>query len=268
MAETAYSTLAAQKLVAAVQRLRVRLAAPTTVAVLIDGDNVSPRIIPALFNHIARIGEPTVRRVYVNIAGRGAKWSAAIADQSLSPVQVSSVSSGKNAADIALTIDAMDLVHSKRVKTFVIVSSDADFTRLATRIREQGYVVHGYGAAHTPVSFQRACSSFMHLEELMTRGASTAGGAGKWKMAPTDAEATLVLAVLRLGGGSDDVDLSKLGEYLRRHEPCFDPRVYRSRTLGELVDKLESFDLVSDTGRRMVRLRLGRARNQPTSVPR
>lgn len=106
------------------------------------------------------------------------------------------------------------------------------------------------------------------MEELGVWGASGAGRAGKWKLAPTDAEATLVLAVLRLGGGEEDVDLSRLGEYLRRHEPHFDPRVFRCRTLGELVDKLESFDLVSYAGTKMVRLHLGGARNQPTSVPR
>jgi uncharacterized protein (TIGR00288 family) len=233
----------AQKLFEAIRSLRWRPTASPKVAVLIDGDNVSPKIVSALFNHIACIGDPTTRRVYVNVAGRGNKWSAAMADQSLSPVHVSSVSSGKNAADIALTIDAMDLIHSKRADAFVIVSSDADYTRLATRIREAGYAIHGYGAAHTPVSFQRACSSFMHLEELGTGAASGAGRAGKWKLAPTDAEATLVLAVLRLGGGSDAVDLSRLGEYLRRHEPYFDPRVFRCRTLSELVDKLESLDL-------------------------
>lgn len=267
MADATSGTSVPNKLLTAVRRLRWRLGAPTKVAVLIDGDNVSPKIVPALFNHIARIGDPTVRRVFVNVAGRGAKWSAAIVDRSLSPVHVSSVSTGKNAADIALTIDAMDILRNRRVDAFVIVSSDSDYARLATRIREEGHAVHGYGAAHTPVSFQRACSSFMHLEELGVGGASGAGRAGKWKLAPTVAEATLVLAVLRLGGGEEDVDLSRLGEYLRRHEPHFDPRVFRCRTLGELVDKLESFDLISDSGSKFVRLRIGTARNQSTSVP-
>lgn len=267
MADAASSAFTIKKLVAAVQSHRWRLAAPTKVAVLIDGDNVSPKIVPALFNHIARIGDPTVRRVFVNVAGRGAKWSAAMVDRSLSPVQVSSVSTGKNAADIALTIDAMDILHSRRVDAFVIVSSDSDYARLAVRIREEGHAVHGYGAAHTPVSFQHACSTFMSLEELGAGGASGSGRAGKWKLAPTDAEAILVLAVLRLGGGSDDVDLSRLGEYLRRHEPHFDPRVFRCRTLGELVEKLDSFDVVSVRGMKMVRLRVGGAGNQSTSVP-
>lgn len=256
-----------QKAVAAIRGLRWPLKATAKVAVLIDGDNIGPKIVPVLFSHIARIGDPIVKRVYVNIAGRGARWSAAMVDRSLSPVHVSSVSPGKNAADIALTIDAMDLLHARRVDTYVIVSSDADYSRLATRIREEGYAVHGYGAAHTPMSFQRACTNFLLLEELGTSGASGAGPVSKWKLAPTDAEAMLVLAVLRLGGGSQDVHLSKLGEYLSRNEPHFDPRAFRCRTLGELVEKLESFDLISDTRSKLVHLRLGGARNQPTSVP-
>lgn len=257
----------ARKALAALTGFRWRPFTSTNVAVLIDGDNVSPKIVLALFNHIARIGDPTVRRVYTNIAGSGNKWSPVMAGRSLSPVHVSSVSPGKNAADIALTIDAMDLLHSGRVDAFAIVSSDADFTRLATRIREEGYAVHGYGDAQTPASFQRACSSFLFLSELGAGGESSPGGAGKWKLAPTDAEATLVLAVLRLGGGSADVNLSRLGEHLRRHEPHFDPRVYRCRTLGELVDKLDAFDVVTNSGVKFVRLRIKGARNQSTSVP-
>ena len=268
MIESVLGIAAVRKVMEAIRRLVWPPSASTKVAVLIDGDNVSPRVVPALFNHVARIGDPTVRRVYTNIAGKGNKWSPTMGDRSLSPVHVSSVSLGKNAADIALTVDAMDLLNSGRVNAFAIVSSDADYTRLATRIREEGHVVHGYGDAHTPASFQRACSSFKFFNELGPGGASGAGGAGKWKLAPTDAEATLVLAVLRLGGGLVDVDLSKLGEHLRRHEPHFDPRVYRCRTLGELLGKLESFDVVTSSGVKSVRLRIGGARNQSTSVPR
>jgi uncharacterized protein (TIGR00288 family) len=267
MAEPAPATSALGKLLNAAQRLARPLAASTKVAVLVDGDNISPKIVPQLFNHVARIGEPTVKRVYANMTGTGARWSGAVVGRSLSPVHVSSVSQGKNAADIALCVDAMDLLHSKRVDAFAIVSSDSDFTRLATRIREDGLEVHGFGASHTPMSFQRACTSFLFVEELVLKGASGVLGSAKWKLVPTDAEALLVLAVLRLGDGMRAVDLSELGDYLRRNEPQFDPRVFRCRTLGELVDKLESFDVVSELGKKLVRLRIGGARNQPTSIP-
>ena len=255
------------RLVKALQRLRSPLAAHPKLAVLIDGDNVSPKMVPQLFNQLARVGDPTVRRVYVNVANRSAAWLGAMAIRSLSPVHVSTVSPGKNASDIALTVDAMDLLHAKRVDGFAIVSSDADFTRLAVRIREHGLAVHGYGASHTPVSFQWACTSFGFIEELVLKGASGAPASGKWTLAPTDAEALLVLAVLRLGDGKAEVDLSRLGEYLRQHEPQFDPKVFRCRSLGDLVGKLESFDLISDGERKAVRLRIGGTRNQSTSVP-
>lgn len=267
MAKPAPATSVLGKLLNAAQRLARPLAASTKIAVLIDGDNVGPKIAPQLFNHLARVGEPTVKRVYMNIVGGGGKWASTMGDQSLSAVHVSNVSQGKNAADIALSVDAMDLIYSKKVDAFAIVSSDSDFTRLAMRIREEGLAVHGFGAAHTPVSFQRACTTFMFIEELVLKGAQGTLGSAKWKLAPTDAEAMLVLAVLRLGDGVRDVDLSELGSYLRQHEPQFDPRVFRCRTLGELVDKLDSFDVISDPGGKSVRLRIGGVRNQSTSVP-
>lgn len=261
MVELAPVIAAARKVREAIGGLRRHPSASIKVALLIDGDNVSPKVVPALHNHVARFGDLTVRRVYTNIVGKGSKWLPAMGDRSLSPVHVSSVRSGKNAADIALTVDAMDLLNFGRVNAFAIVSSDADYTRLATRIREQGYAVYGYGNAQTPSTFQRACSSFMFFDELSAFGASGVGAAGKWKLAPTDAEATLVLAVLRLGGGLSDVDLSKLGEYLRRYEPRFDPRVFRCRTLGELLEKLESFEVTTNSGMKSVRLRIDGARN-------
>lgn len=126
-----------------------------------------------------------------------------MAEQSLSPVHISSVSTGKNAADLSLTIDAMDLMYARRVDAFVIVSSDPDYTRLAIRVRGGGYAVHAYDAAHAPSHFQPDCSSFLHLEDLATGAALAAERAGKWKLSPSDAEANLVLAALHLGGGSE-----------------------------------------------------------------
>ena len=213
------------------------------VALLIDGDNISPKVMPRLLERVLLLGKPTVKRVFMNLSGGGARWSGAVAARSLVPVHVQPVSDGKNATDIALTIYAMDLLHSDRVDDFAIVSSDADFARLATRITEHGCVVHGFGVKQTPESFQRACSDFTFLETLVLKGVGGPLKSARWMLEPSDAEPLLVLAVLRMGGGKRFVSLSELGNHLARYEPEFDPRVFRRRSLRELLVSLESMDV-------------------------
>ena len=131
------------------------------LAVLIDGENASARHAWAVFEAVAELGEATVRRIYGDFSnGRLASWSAAIRSYSIVPCHQPAHARGKNAADIALAIDAMDLMNRERLDGFVLVSSDSDFTRLAQRLREGGLAVYGFGESKTPPPFRAACHRF------------------------------------------------------------------------------------------------------------
>ena len=138
------------------------------LAVLIDADNASARIAAGLFEEIAKIGEASVRRIYGDFSGtRLRAWAEILSTHAIMPHQNFAYTSGKNASDIALVIDAMDLLHSGRFDGFCLVSSDSDFTRLAARIREQGVDVYGFGEQKTPESFRQACRRFVYTENLL-----------------------------------------------------------------------------------------------------
>ena len=131
---------------------------------LIDGENASARHARAVFEAAAKLGEATVRRIYGDFSnGRLASWNAAIRAFAIVPHHQPSHARGKNASDIALAIDAMDLMHRERLDGFVLVSSDSDFTRLAQRLREGGFAVYGFGECKTPQAFRNACHRFVTL---------------------------------------------------------------------------------------------------------
>ncbi|KAJ4985313.1 hypothetical protein SVAN01_09164 [Stagonosporopsis vannaccii] len=137
------------------------------IAVLIDGDNVSPRVIVGLMTEIANYGTASVRRIYgdwtrPNMNG----WKACLLDHSITPMQQFAYTTGKNATDGAMIIDAMDLLYTGRFSSFCIVSSDSDFTRLAARIREQGVTVYGFGERKTTGAFIAACDKFVYFDVL------------------------------------------------------------------------------------------------------
>ena len=130
-------------------------------AVLIDAENASPRHAGLVFEGAGRLGEATVRRIYGDFSnGRLASWSAAIRSWSIVPCHQPAQVRGKNAADIALAIDAIDLSYRERLDGFLLVSSDSDFTRLAQRLREGGFAVYGFGESKTPRAFRSACHRF------------------------------------------------------------------------------------------------------------
>src|SRR6201987_332798 len=131
---------------------------PRRFAVLIDADNTSPRIAAGLFEEIAKFGEASVRRIYGDFSSPRLKpWAEILQRFAIAPYQQFAYTTGKNASDIALVIDAMELLHSGRFDGFCLVSSDSDFTRLASRLREQGADVFGFGEQKTPESFRQAC---------------------------------------------------------------------------------------------------------------
>src|SRR4051812_20825727 len=138
------------------------------LAVLIDADNTSARIADGLFEEIAKIGEASVRRIYGDFSHtRSRAWAEILSKHAIIPQQQFAYTTGKNASDITLVIDAMDLLHSDRFDGFCLVSSDSDFTRLAARIREQGVDVFGFGEQKTPESFRQACRRFVYTENLI-----------------------------------------------------------------------------------------------------
>ena len=139
------------------------------LAVLIDADNTSPKIADALFEEVAKIGEASLRRIYGDFSkGQQAGWEKVLQRHAILAQQQFAYTTGKNSSDIALVIDAMDLLHSGRFDGFCLVSSDSDFTRLAARVREQGVDVYGIGRSTTPESFRQACTRFIFTENFVS----------------------------------------------------------------------------------------------------
>ena len=150
------------------------------LAVLIDGENASARHARAVFEAAAKLGEATVRRIYGDFSnGRLASWDAAVRSFAIVQHQQPAHARGKNAADIALVIDAMDLMYRERLDRFVLVSSDSDFTRLAQRLREGGFPVYGFGERKTPQAFRNACHRFAILGKAPNGAVQGAGGQQK-----------------------------------------------------------------------------------------
>ena len=148
-----------------------------SLAVLIDADNTSARHAHAIFEEIVKLGEANVRRIYGDFSGtRLAGWNKQIQSLAILQHQQRSDTTGKNASDIALVIDAMDLMHKGKLDGFCLVSSDSDFTRLAQRLREDGLVVYGFGERKTPEAFRSACNRFIYVDNLMEAGADKENG--------------------------------------------------------------------------------------------
>jgi len=222
------------------------------LAVLIDADNTSPRIADGLFEEIAKIGEASVRRIYGDFSGTRLKsWADILAKHGIIPHQNFAYTTGKNASDIALVIDAMDLLHSGRFDGFCLVSSDSDFTRLAARIREQGIDVYGFGAHKTPESFRQACRRFIYTENLLPGApAPDREPAPAAKALQPTADAVPILAKV-IGQIEDDggwVDLGLVGRRVANLAPDFDPRTYGHAKLSDLVQATGAFELDRSEG--------------------
>ncbi|HEY3697223.1 NYN domain-containing protein [Phenylobacterium sp.] len=226
------------------------------LAVLIDADNASPRIAQGLFEEIAKIGEASVRRIYGDFSGTRLKgWADVLSMHAIMPHQNFAYTSGKNASDIALVIDAMDLLHSGRFDGFCLVSSDSDFTRLAARIREHGVNVYGFGEQKTPESFRQACRRFVYTENLLPeagapdRPAQADTRSAVTSKSPAAARNLIRKAVAQLGDEDGWAPLGRVGQQLAALASDFDPRTYGQAKLGDLVGKAGGFELRrNDTG--------------------
>jgi uncharacterized LabA/DUF88 family protein len=216
-----------------------------------------------MMEEVAKYGTPTFKRIYgdwtkPNLAG----WKAVLLDNAVTPVQQYSYTSGKNATDAAMIIDAMDILYSGRVDGFCLVSSDSDFTRLATRLREAGMKVYGLGEKKTPGAFRAACDKFIYLEILVhghkpesAEGEKAKKGAAKGLKKPERG-----LLQLLSGSINDLADedgwafLGELGNLLLKKQPDFDPRNYGFSKLVQLIKSFAQFEIDErDTGKKNVK---------------
>ena len=235
------------------------------LAVLIDADNASSRIADGLFEEIAKIGEASVRRIYGDFSSSRSKgWADLLARHAIIPQQQFAYTTGKNASDITLVIDAMDLLHSGRFDGFCLVSSDSDFTRLAARIREQGVDVYGFGEQKTPESFRQACRRFIYTENLLP-ARNTPAAKSEDKPAPLakpqEAADVLKRVIDQMDTEDGWVNLGSFGKQLLNLASDFDPRTYGFKKLSDLVRSTDLFE-VDDPEGGSVEIRL-----KPTKKP-
>ena len=245
------------------------------LAMLIDADNAQPAVIEGLLAEVAKYGVASVKRIYGDFTStRMTQWKQVLLKYSISPVQQFAYTSGKNATDSSLIIDAMDLLYTRRFDGFCLVSSDSDFTRLAQRLREEGLMVYGFGERKTPDAFVQACDKFIYTEVLRSAapvasaapsGATKPGKTpGKRSAKPDDKKAGVTpapngagqaeAAQIASAKAGDDVPLnlirqaieeasddqgwaflSNVGNYLIKIRPDFDPRLYGYKKLSDLL---------------------------------
>lgn len=238
------------------------------LAVLIDADNAIADVIEPLLKEVAKYGTAHVKRIYGDWTNPNLnKWKSKLVDFAIQPIQQFSYTTGKNSTDSALIIDAMDLLYTQKIDGFCIVSSDSDFTRLASRIRESGLLVYGFGEKKTPPSLISACDKFVYIEILGRSEDSTPIYALK------DASDTKSESLKDVAGGAahvidsqkikshkklakllkdayeavDDEDgwanLAPLGSQLTKLSPSFDPRNYGYKKLGDLIQATDLFEV-------------------------
>jgi uncharacterized LabA/DUF88 family protein len=221
------------------------------LAVLIDADNASAKIADGLFEEIAKLGEASVRRIYGDFSSARSKaWADVLSKHAIIPQQQFAYTSGKNASDITLVIDAMDLLHSGRFDGFCLVSSDSDFTRLAARIREQGVDVFGFGEQKTPESFRQACRRFVYTENLLPGAAADEQDSAPKKSLQPPSAATPIIrkTIAQMESEVGWVPLGAVGTQLANLASDFDPRTYGFRKLSDLVRKTNAFEIEHPKG--------------------
>jgi len=222
------------------------------LAVLIDSDNTTTKVPTELvLAEIAKYGTSTIRRAYGDwTTGQLAKWKDELLPHAIQPIQQFSYTRGKNSTDSALIIDAMDILYAGNVEGFVIVSSDSDFTRLATRLRESGMTVYGIGRRDTPEAFVAACDRFIYLDLLSEAGE---------QQAPTSRRPNLKQLLSTAIGSTARDDgwsgLAEVGSYLSKSNTAFDSRDYGHSTLGKLV-RAQGYVDVQEASNGVLRVRL------------
>lgn len=223
------------------------------LALLIDADNAQPSVIEALLAEVARFGEATVRRIYGDFTSpASATWKKFLNKYSIKPIQQFAYTTGKNATDSTMIIDAMDLLYTRRFDGFCLVTSDSDFTGLALRLREEGLQVFGFGEQKTPEPFRNACHRFVFTEVLRTPATAATppptpapSNGGPISEAPEPNQLPMVkrpfpreFLIEALEKSADESGWSHLGtfgSYLQKIQPDFDSRLYGFKKLSDLV---------------------------------
>ncbi|HEX9949522.1 MAG TPA: NYN domain-containing protein [Thermodesulfobacteriota bacterium] len=217
------------------------------LAVLIDADNAQPSIIEGLLAEIAKYGTASVKRIYGDWTGPHLKsWKEVLLLYSIQPIQQFRYTVGKNSTDAAMIIDAMDLLYTNRFDGFCIVSSDSDFTKLASRIREAGLVVYGFGEKKTPEPFVSACDKFIYTEVLITKEDDHLSITRKSTIDLKQDTKLVNLLRNAVEASSDESGWSHLapvGSTIAKQVPDFDPRNYGYTKLGELVAATRLFEI-------------------------
>jgi hypothetical protein len=220
------------------------------LAVLIDADNAQAAVIEGILAEVARFGEASVKRIYGDFTSpNSSSWKKVLQKYAIKPVQQFAYTTGKNATDSTLIIDAMDLLYTRRLDGFCLITSDSDFTGLATRIREEGLLVLGFGEQKTPDAFRNACNKFILTEVLRRLVSEPEAAPNKSHVTPVAVEKInperldspvfpkgfLLSALEESSDESGWAHLGTFGSYLTKLQPDFDSRVYGFKKLSDLV---------------------------------
>lgn len=221
------------------------------LAVLIDGDNIPSGYVKEMMEEIAKYGNPTIKRIYGDWTKPNlSRWKNILLENAITPIQQYGYTTGKNATDSAMIIDAMDILYSERVNGFCLVSSDSDFTRLATRLREAGMMVIGIGEKKTPDPFIVACDKFIYIE-ILKNIADEEDDAEEDKKPPKASVDKITPKVIRLISSSiDDIAdddgwafLGDVGNLIQKKQPNFDSRNYGFQKLTPLIKSISNFEI-------------------------
>ena len=219
------------------------------LAVLIDGDNIPSKYIKEMMEEIAKYGTPTIKRIYGDwTKPQLGKWKTILLENAITPIQQYGYTTGKNATDSAMIIDAMDILYSNNVNGFCLVSSDSDFTRLATRLRESGMKVYGIGEKKTPDPFIVACDKFIYLEILEPYNDKPDDKGGESKKPVFEKITPKVINFLKQSV-SDAADedgwafLGDVGSLILKKQPNFDARNFGFEKLTPLFKSLNQFEI-------------------------
>jgi len=217
------------------------------LAVLIDADNAQPSIIEGLLAEVAKYGTASVKRIYGDWTGPHLKsWKDVLLLYSIQPIQQFRYTVGKNSTDAAMIIDAMDLLYTNKFDGFCIISSDSDFTKLASRIREAGLVVYGFGEKKTPEPFVSACDKFIYTEVLVIKEDDHLPITRKSTIELKQDTKLVTLLRNAVEASSDEsgwAHLAPVGSNIAKQAPDFDPRNYGYTKLGELVAATKLFEI-------------------------
>ena len=217
-------------------------------ALLIDADNVSARYLKPILNELSKYGTVTIKRIYGDwTLTLHAKWKDALLENSITPIQQFGYTQGKNATDSAMIIDAMDILYTDNVDGFCLVSSDSDFTRLASRLRESGRMVIGMGEKKTPTPFRRACDVFTTLELLVQNKRNEKGG-GSNAVPKDSVEQAVVDIITDNQNNGKATGLGEIGSRLQKRYPDFDVRSYGTNLLSKLLEEFTRVRITTKIG--------------------